>query len=151
LDLRAILDSIREDFHIQIEQTSAVIEYGELPPVYGDRIQVSQILCNLLSNALRYRAPDRPLRVRVSGRPEPELVEVSVEDNGVGIEPAYQERIWEMFYHVDPAGKNTDGEGIGLTIVRQAVERHGGRVWVESTPGVGSTFHFTLPRQPLEA
>lgn len=114
----------------------------------GERGQLVQLLQNLLSNSLKYRSGAAP-RIGVRAVPEGGRWRLSVEDNGIGIDPAYHEKIFALFQRLHTR-KEHPGTGIGLALCRKIVERHGGRIWVESRPGAGATFHFTLPgwREP---
>jgi len=116
-----------------------------LPTVRGDPARLGQVLINLVHNAVKF-SPDGG-DVMIAVRTEGETVVVSVRDHGVGIPPAAQDRIFERFYKVDRARVRgeTGGTGLGLAIARHVIEQHHGRIWVESTDGVGSTFSFALP------
>jgi signal transduction histidine kinase len=117
-----------------------------MPPVRADRNRLIQVLMNLLSNAYRY-TPDGG-SITVSVRPTDDAILVEVTDTGIGIAPEDQEKIFERFYRVDHELVNQQmGTGLGLPIARSLVELHGGRLWLESESGVGSTFSFTLPAQ----
>jgi signal transduction histidine kinase len=119
------------------------VEEG-LPPVRADRDKVRQVLLNLLSNSSKF-TPDGG-KLRVEAVRENDWCRVSVIDNGIGIKKKDQERVFEAFCQLDnPLNKNAGGTGLGLTIARQIVEKHGGRIWVESEYGKGSRFTFTLP------
>jgi signal transduction histidine kinase len=117
----------------------------DLPPVAGDAGRLQQVFDNLLGNAIKF-SPDGG-RITVSVRDVGETAQVSVSDEGVGIPKDQQERIFERFYQVDgSARRHFAGVGLGLTIAKRIVEAHGGEIWVESVPGNGSTFHFTIPK-----
>ncbi|MEX2376068.1 MAG: PAS domain S-box protein [Dehalococcoidia bacterium] len=126
-----------------IEETSAVVTNDPLPVVEGDTTQLSQLLQNLIANALKFRG-DEPPRVHVSARAEGSEWVFAVRDEGIGIDPKFQERIFVIFQRLHSRGEYP-GTGIGLAICRKIVERHGGGIWVESSPGEGATFFFTLP------
>ena len=128
-----------------IEDSGAIVTVGPLPPVLADATQLSQLFQNLIGNAIKYRNEDRP-EIRVAARAERDQWVFSIQDNGIGIEPQYNDRIFEMFQRLHTREKYS-GTGIGLTICRKIVERHGGRIWVESQPGHGSTFLFTIPKR----
>jgi signal transduction histidine kinase len=113
-----------------------------LPDVAADTDRLERILTNLLTNALRYSFPET--RVLVKARRTDKGVVISVTDKGVGIAPADLPRVFERFYRVKDAGK-PEGLGLGLYITKMLIEAHGGRIWVESELGKGSTFYFTLP------
>jgi PAS domain S-box-containing protein len=125
-----------------IQQQGAQVTHGPLPQVRGDATQLLQLFQNLISNALKYRSPQPP-QVRITAVSTAEGHQFSVEDNGIGIEAQYFERIFGVFQRLHTRDEYP-GTGIGLAICRKIVERHGGRIWLESTPGSGSTFHFTL-------
>jgi signal transduction histidine kinase len=105
-------------------------------------VRVRQVVLNLLSNAIKF-TPEGG-RIGVAAVPKDRLVEVSVSDTGIGIAPEDQEKVFEEFRQVGTAAKKIEGTGLGLTLCRKFVELHGGRIWVKSQEGVGSTFTFTL-------
>ncbi len=127
----------------QLGRNGVKLQVADLPPCQGDAVQVSQVFTNLLSNALKYLDPTRPGAIQIHGGIEGNLAVYCVADNGIGIAPAHQARIFEIFHRLNPS--KSVGEGLGLTIVRQAMDRLAGNVWVESKPGEGSRFFVTLP------
>ncbi len=143
LDMNALLAGVTAALEYQVRESGGRIDVEPLPPCLGDAGQINQVFTNLLDNALKYRDPGRPPSVRVSGRLDGREAVYCVQDNGVGIGPAHQEKIWELFHRLDPRG-GVPGEGVGLPIVRRIVQRHNGRVWVESEPGRGSGFFVAL-------
>ncbi|TAG95452.1 MAG: hybrid sensor histidine kinase/response regulator [Oscillatoriales cyanobacterium] len=130
-----------------IRDTQAVVSYGELPVVTGDISQLVQLFQNLVCNAIKYRH-DAPPVVSISACKQQNNWLFSVSDNGIGIAPQHQERIFQIFQRLHTQ-KEYSGTGIGLAICQKIVERHGGRIWVESEPGQGSTFHFTINENSL--
>jgi signal transduction histidine kinase len=123
---------------------------ADLPPALADRIRLKQILSNLLSNAVKF-TPEAGA-VTVGARAAEEGLAIWVQDTGVGIAPEDQERIFREFEQADNSlGRQHQGTGLGLALTRKLVELHGGRVWVESAPGQGSTFTFTLPAAEVGA
>jgi two-component system, chemotaxis family, sensor kinase Cph1 len=114
-----------------------------LPVVEGHRIALTQLMLNLISNALKYRKPDKPPEVTIGAERGDEEWIISVTDNGPGIHPKDYAKIFVIFERLDPA--KSSGTGLGLALCQKIVERHGGRIWVESELDAGSTFHFTLP------
>jgi PAS domain S-box-containing protein len=127
-----------------IEETRAEVTHDALPAVEGDDAQVAQLFQNLVGNALKFRGREPP-RVHVGVAARDGEWEFTVRDNGIGIEPQYFGRIFMVFQRLHSQGDYA-GTGIGLAICKKVVERHGGSIWVESRPGEGSTFHFTLPK-----
>jgi signal transduction histidine kinase len=127
---------------LAIEECGARIEIGDLPQVKANRLQFCQLMQNLIGNALKYRGPEKPV-IRVSCRNTGTESIVTVSDNGVGIGPEFQERIFGLFKRAH--GKEYPGTGVGLALCKKIVERHGGQIWVESTLGRGSQFHFRVP------
>ncbi|QLG49399.1 PAS domain-containing sensor histidine kinase [Natrinema halophilum] len=143
VDLNVIVENVREDLQIQIEESDAEITTDNLPHVEGDASQLRQVFQNLLSNAIEYSG-DQPPRVDITTDRDGSDWVISVRDEGVGIETDDQKRIFEVFQRLHTRREHA-GTGIGLALCRRIVERHGGEIWVEAEPGVGSTFSFTLP------
>jgi chemotaxis family two-component system sensor kinase Cph1 len=127
-----------------IEESGAAIDTGELPEVRGDMVSLVQLFQNLIGNAIKYRSSRRPL-IRISAAEQEGRWIFSVADNGIGIAPAYHQLIFGVFKRLH--GAQYQGTGIGLALCRRIVERHGGKIWVESEPGIGATFKFTLPME----
>ncbi len=146
LDMNAMLTSIVETMQFQINQSHAIVRIGPLPSCLGDSIQTNQVFSNLIDNAIKYRAADRPLTINISGRIEENVAVYVVQDTGIGIDPEHRPRIFEIFHRLDP--ELTSGEGLGLTIAQRVLERQGGKLCVESEVGIGSTFYVTLPKAP---
>lgn len=144
LDMRVVLTKIVASMTYQIEASGGRVELGTLAACLADREQVVQVFSNLLDNALKYRSPERPLLVRIFSEEFAEGIRYCVEDNGVGIPLDHQDKIWEIFQRLNPA--DSEGEGLGLTLVRRIVDRLGGSIWVESEPGLGSRFYVVLPK-----
>jgi PAS domain S-box-containing protein len=142
LDMNRLAADIQESFALMINKAGASVEISELPSCTGDETQINQVFSNLLGNALKYLDPDRPGIIRITGYREGSESLYCVEDNGLGITSAECDRIFNIFYRVSFA---TAGEGLGLTIVRKILERHSGKIWVESEEGKGSRFYVALP------
>jgi PAS domain S-box-containing protein len=143
VDTETIVKEVGEIFREKIGAARAQLEVGVLPVVWGDKVQLSQLFQNLLSNALKYHAADRVPVIRIRAKEEPGCWSFSVEDNGIGIDPPFFDKIFVIFQRLH---NKTDysGTGIGLAICKKIVERHGGKIWVESVPDQGSTFSFTI-------
>jgi PAS domain S-box-containing protein len=136
---RQVIEQLRP----RIEETRADIAFGPLPVVNADETQLAQVLQNLIGNALKFRST-RPPRIRLNASPRNGEWLFSVEDNGIGIDQQFADRIFQMFQRLHERGKY-EGSGIGLAIAKKIVEHHGGKIWFESQPGIGTTFYFTLP------
>jgi two-component system sensor histidine kinase/response regulator len=132
---------------VRVRESQATIDREELPEVVADKTLLTQLYQNLLGNALKFTLAGRPPRIRLSAARHGDVWELAVEDNGIGIKSEYTDRIFKAFQQLHGRGEY-EGTGIGLAICRKAVERHGGEIWVESQPGEGSRFKFTLPLHP---
>jgi PAS domain S-box-containing protein len=143
LEMNALLAEIVAATKFQLNEAKAEIKIGQLPTCVGDSVHTSQVFANLIDNALKYRDPGRPLRIEITGRTEGDRAVYTVSDNGIGIAPDHQAKIFEIFHRLNPDTQN--GEGLGLTIAQRVLERQDGKIWVESTAGSGSNFHISLP------
>jgi len=143
LEMNALLTEIVAAMKFQLNEAKAEVRVGPLPDCYGDSGQTSQVFANLLDNALKYRDPARPLRVTVTGRIEDGQAVYAVADNGIGIAPEHQPKVFDIFHRLNP--DHTIGEGLGLTIAQRVLERQKGRIWIESREGEGSVFYVALP------
>jgi light-regulated signal transduction histidine kinase (bacteriophytochrome) len=137
-----LLEEARISLQAAIRENQATVEHGPLPALVVDSVQFSQVLQNLISNAIKYRGKEPPV-VTVQAERESSNWIFSVQDNGQGFNPQFAERIFGLFQRLQ--GREVEGTGMGLSIARRIVERHGGRMWAKSTEGVGSTFFFSLP------
>jgi PAS domain S-box-containing protein len=144
VDLDAVATDVLRTLAGALVRSSAHVEVGHLPRVMGDRVQLEQLLQNLITNALKFRDGPRA-HVWVKADPAPTgMVQISVADAGIGIDPLHRERVFKMFQRLHDR-ESYEGTGIGLAICRKIVERHGGRIWVEEREGGGTVFRFTLP------
>jgi light-regulated signal transduction histidine kinase (bacteriophytochrome) len=130
------------NLELSIRESAAEVTHDPLPSVYCDETQIAQVFQNLIGNAIKYRT-DEPPRIHVWGDEGDGEWILSVRDNGMGIDPQYHERIFGIFKRLH--GRELPGTGMGLAICKRIVERHNGRLWVESEAGKGATFRFTLP------
>ncbi len=142
-DLAQALDWALENLRPAIAESGAEIKVEALARVVADPIQIARVFQNLVANALRFRGAESPV-VSVGAEPRERDVLVYVRDNGIGVPEAHHETIFRVFERLH--GGERPGTGMGLAICRRILERHGGRIWVESAPGAGSTFYLTLPR-----
>jgi PAS domain S-box-containing protein len=142
-DCESVIGRVLHDLDAGIRSANALVECEGLPTVMADEQQIAQLLQNLIGNALKFRAADAP-HIRLAAEQQNGLWLFSVQDNGIGIDPEHADKIFILFQRLH-SRQQYDGTGIGLAICKKIVERHGGRIWVESEPGKGSTFKFTLP------
>jgi light-regulated signal transduction histidine kinase (bacteriophytochrome) len=148
VELNAVAGDVLRSLAAALVEARADFAVGELPCVLGNRLQLEQLLQNLVANALKFRG-DGAAYVRVVGEHGGAgMVQLAVEDGGIGIEPQYRERVFKMFQRLHDR-ESYEGTGIGLAICRKIVERHGGRIWVEDRIGGGTVFRFTLPAGPV--
>lgn len=147
VDLDAVATRVLADLKVAIAEAGATVTKDRLPMVHADETQMAQLLTNLLSNAFKFRGPV-PSVVHLGAKLAGDQWRLTVQDNGIGIDPQYFERIFVLFQRLHTR-EQYGGTGIGLAIARKIVERHGGRIGVDSKPGEGSTFHFTV--RPAES
>ncbi len=140
----AALEAALKNLCWSVSASVAEITHDPLPTVRADRSQLAQLFQNLVGNAIKFRSPDRPQRVHVSARREQGAWLFSVQDNGIGFDQQYEEKVFQIFQRLHALGQYP-GTGIGLAICKRIVERHGGKIWAESEPGKGSVFYFTIP------
>jgi PAS domain S-box-containing protein len=146
VDLFSVWLTAVDNLYAVIEESGAHISHDELPVIAGDESQLVRLWQNLLSNAIKFRGERRPeIHIGVTEQREHWLF--SVRDNGIGIPPQFADRIFQVFQRLHTQ-REYPGSGIGLAVCRKIVERHGGRIWMQSRPGRGTTFYFTLAKQP---
>jgi PAS domain S-box-containing protein len=150
VDLERVYKALLQDLSQVIEDTGATLQCGPLPVVLGEPGQMRALLQNLIGNALKYHKPDCPPHIVISAATDENgIATVRVQDNGIGIEQRFFERIFVIFQRLHNRNEYP-GSGIGLAICKRITENHGGRLWLESTPGEGSTFHFTITTAGVE-
>ncbi len=146
VDLEPIVDESIRSLTDLIDESRATVTRDDLPRLPVDAAQMRILFTQLLENALRFRGSVPP-KIHLGVEPDGDHWVFSIEDNGIGIAPQHQDRVFSLFERLDPQD-DPEGTGIGLAICRRIVERHGGRIWVESEPGEGTTFFFSLPEEP---
>jgi two-component system CheB/CheR fusion protein len=142
IDTNGLLAEIVNVFLNRIEETKATITIGQLPGIFANRTQLFQLFQNLIGNALKYHSEEPPV-IHVDGKEEENQFLFSVRDNGIGIKPIFFEKVFILFQRLHHKNEYS-GTGIGLAICKKIIERHNGRIWVESEPGKGSCFYFTI-------
>ena len=147
VDCNQALAQALELLKMQVEQSGAAVTHDGLTTIWAEPTQIRQLLQNLVANAIKYRRDEEPPRIHVAAQRVGREWVFSVRDNGLGIAPEYHHRIFGLFQRAHDRSKYP-GTGLGLAICKRIVEHHGGRIWVESQPGQGSTFYFTLSDQP---
>ncbi|MDR3652988.1 MAG: PAS domain S-box protein [Paludibacter sp.] len=145
VNMNALLKKIIAAHNYQITELSAKVDIHELLNCYGDENQLNQLFSNIIDNALKYRDPNRLLKLEISSTENYNKVIYSISDTGKGINSRYLEKIWDVFYRADPESAES-GEGIGLSISKTIANKHKGRIWAESEEGKGSTFFIELQK-----
>jgi len=140
--LRETVDWALDNLRSSIEASGAVVETGSLPTLRCGKAQIAQVFQNLISNAIKYRSADPP-RIHITAERDETGWIISVRDNGIGIAPMYHDKVFGVFRRLH--GTDYAGTGIGLAICKKIIEKHGGRIWVESEPGEGAAFKFSIP------
>ena len=143
VDTAAALHWARMNLRLVLEESQAELTHGDLPIISGDHVQIVQLFQNLISNAIKYRRPDAAPLIRISAEQSDGSWVFSVSDNGVGVPTEYTDRVFDLFRRLH--GSKIPGTGIGLAICKRIVEKHGGRIWVETGSTGGTTFCFTVP------
>jgi len=142
VNCESVVNHVVGDLKKAIDENKAKITHDPLPEIFADRAQLTRLFQNLISNSIRYRSSEPPCIHISAAKGDGEYV-FAVRDNGIGIEPEYKEQIFVIFQRLQ--SREVPGIGLGLAVAKKIVERHGGRIWVESEPGKGATFYFTIP------
>ena len=145
-DTEEILQNTIHNLYAAIDENSAEITYDKLPKIIADERQITQLFQNIISNSIKFRQPEIPPKIHISVKEDKENGEYifSVQDNGIGIDEQYFDRIFTIFQRLHTRDEY-EGTGIGLSISKKIIERHGGKIWVKSEPNTGSTFYFSIP------
>lgn len=144
VEVNGVVEEVTAIFREKILSTRARIEIDPLPAIRADKMQLTQLFQNLVGNALKYHGPQSPV-IRISAKEQPGYWQFAVEDNGIGIDSLFFEKIFIIFQRLHNKNEYS-GTGIGLAVCKKIAERHGGKIWVESTPGKGSAFFFTISK-----
>ena len=143
LGMNKMMRNITANLKYQIKAKNIKVSVRQLPDCYGDASQINQVFTNIIDNAIKYLDETRPGKINISGKVDNKMSIYCIKDNGIGISPGHQNKIFEIFHRLEPEKK--EGEGLGLTIVKRIIDRHDGRIWVESLPKKGSKFYVALP------
>jgi signal transduction histidine kinase len=146
IDCGQVVQSTVQDLRPAIENSGAQVMVQSLPAVIGNEKQLGRVFLNLIGNAIKYHDGGRPVVIVISAEARPYEWVFSIKDNGPGIKPEYRERIFETFQRID---RKPSGYGLGLATCKRIIEQHGGKIWVESEPGAGADFRFTLPQPKI--
>ncbi len=144
-DCQEVLRKSLGHLHSAIEESRAIIASEPLPTLMGDRIQLGQLFQNLIGNGIKYQRPNIQPKIVISVQEKPKEWLFKVEDNGIGIKPENFDRIFQVFQRLH-THQDYPGSGVGLAICKKIVERHQGKIWLESEWEIGTTFYFTLPK-----
>ena len=145
VDLEKLFTIILSNFSVSIKEQNVIITHDKLPNIFADASQMGQVFQNLIGNAIKFRGQNDP-KINISALEEPDLWKFAVKDNGIGIDKNHQKQIFEVFRRLHTR-KEYPGTGIGLSICQKIIERHGGKLWVDSNTGAGTTFYFTIPKR----
>jgi two-component system CheB/CheR fusion protein len=143
VSMEAVVKEALSDLRDPVKESGAEVVWDPLPKIKADKVFLVQLLGNLISNSIKYRS-DKPVRIYISAQKKRKEIVFSVEDNGLGMDPRHKDRIFNMFERL---GRKQQGTGIGLATCKKIMERHGGKIWVESTPGKGSVFYLSFPQK----
>jgi signal transduction histidine kinase len=145
VNLNELLEEVSSNLQQVLDDRGAQVFCEQLPEVRASRAHVQQLFQNLIENAIKFRSPARAPEIVITASEEDHTWCFSISDNGMGIAESEREAIFQLFHRL--SDQTEPGSGVGLSLCRKIVEQHGGRIWVESTPGQGSSFYFTLPQQ----
>ncbi len=143
IDVNAMMANVIENIKYQMTKAEVKLDIESLPACLGDISQINRVFTNLLTNALKFLDKSRPGIIRIYGKSQNDNSIYCVEDNGIGIAPEHREKIFEIFYQLEPEKRK--GDGLGLAIARRIIDRHNGKIWVESEVGKGTKFFVALP------
>ena len=149
VDCNALLARVQADLEFAVKESGAKLSVANLPTVMADAVQLGQVFQNLIGNALKYCAPGEPPEISVAAEQHDGEWLFSVSDTGIGIDPQHFERVFQLFQRLHTR-EEYSGTGIGLALCKKIIERHGGKIWLESAAGQGSTFFFTVPAVPMQ-
>lgn len=145
VDCNEVINEVLKKLENEITESKAKIIYEKLPSIRAVKSNIVQVFQNLLGNAIKFRSPHRPLEIKITCEEKPNEWLFSFQDNGIGFDPKYSEKVFEIFKRLNKR-EQYPGSGMGLAICKNIVERHGGKIWVEPVPDQGATFYFTIKK-----
>lgn len=148
-DLNQLMEQVLENLQETLKESKIRIHYPDLPSVFADRSQIRSLLQNLILNGIKYNKSDSP-EIQIDFDTQSDMHIIYITDNGIGVDAKFHERIFLLFQRLHTE-KEFSGTGIGLSLCKKIVERHGGRIGIESESGKGSTFYFTLPKKGMRS
>ncbi len=146
-NLSGVLEDVRKDLVYALTEKKVDLKIGDLPAILCDRVRIQQVFYNLISNAIKYNDKANPI-IEVGSTPKGNRYEFYIRDNGMGIKKEYFDKVFNIFQRL-PGSEKVEGTGAGLAIVKKIVEKHGGKIWLDSSPGSGTTFYVTLLMEPI--
>jgi len=148
VNMNQLFSNILKSFDYEIAEAKAEVKLGDLSPCYGDENLLNQLFSNLISNSIKYRSAQRPCQIEIESLGKFKKVVYKIKDNGIGISPRHHDKIWNVFYRINP-NEIATGEGIGLSLAKRIIDKHQGKIWVESDENAGSTFYVELSTVPF--
>jgi PAS domain S-box-containing protein len=148
INMEQMLGEIKSNFGYRLKELNAELIINEVPECYGDAIQLNQVFSNLIDNAIKFLDSGRRGEIVIDGWKKNGAAVFTIKDNGIGIKKEHQEKVFEIFHRLNP--QNSIGEGLGLSIIKKIIDRHNGKVWLESEPGSGTTFFISIPNEQSE-
>jgi light-regulated signal transduction histidine kinase (bacteriophytochrome) len=145
VDIRHLLDTVISDLAIASKHSETIIEISDMPVIKCYEVEIRQLFQNLISNALKFKFKDTPVKISIRSERIEENWKFSVSDNGIGIPHDHYDKVFDIFKRQHADEETYQGKGIGLAYCKKIIEIHQGKIWVESSLGKGSTFHFTIP------
>lgn len=143
LDMNKLINRIISNFEYSIKDYDIDVEVEKLPPCFADEALIDQVFSNIIDNAIKYRAPNRSCKISISGIGNPDNSVYIIRDNGKGIPEKFLDKVFAIFQRAD---NDCHGEGLGLAIVKRIIEKHNGKIWLDSKLGVGTKIYFSLPK-----
>jgi light-regulated signal transduction histidine kinase (bacteriophytochrome) len=149
ISLEEVLNEAITNLTDKIKSKNAKITYGKLPTIYGNKVLLLNVFQNIIDNSIKYSSNEREPEIKISSKENESEWILSFSDNGMGIKPEHQDKVFDMFYRIDEIKSKIEGTGIGLASCKRIIDLHNGRMWLESEYSKGSTFYISLPKNQL--